>query len=203
MANRRVTALAQEALAIRARASGPNSDPSWTAVKRRMHELKGLAATSAENNEVRRHVIVATIATLQTFIRFSIVGIVDSGEEYRLRAAERIPEKYSVKDALTLLDDQTLSFGELVAHIASYNSVSRFESISSKGSGSDIGIFSMVPPKSPSLGEVCASLGRRRTERRSCGTHAGNSSIWRDRHDTWASCAGGTMAHFLGRPTYP
>jgi len=123
MANRRLTELAQEALAIRARAFGQKSDSSWPAVKKRMHELKELAATSVESNEIRRHVIVASIATLQTFIRFSISRIVDSGEEYRVRAAERIPEKYSVKDALTLLDNQTISFGELVAHIASYNSV--------------------------------------------------------------------------------
>ncbi|SIT44584.1 hypothetical protein BN2475_480023 [Paraburkholderia ribeironis] len=122
MANRRIIELVQEALAVRARAYGPNSDSTWVEVKKRMHELRTLAAT-VESNEVRRHVIVASIATLQTFVRFSISEIVNSGAQYRLRAAERIPEKYSVKDVLMLLDDQTISFGELVAHIASYNSV--------------------------------------------------------------------------------
>lgn len=122
MANRRITELVQEALAIRARAYGLDSDSTWAGVKKRMHELKGLAAT-VDSNEVRRHVIVASIATLQTFVRFSISELVNSEAQYRVRAAERIPEKYSVKDALTLLDDQTISFGELVAHIASYNSV--------------------------------------------------------------------------------
>lgn len=122
MANRKITELAREALAIRARTPGPSSAPTWPAVKKRMHELKELVAT-VDNNEVRRHAIVASIATLQTFIRISISKIVDSGEQYRARAAERIPEKYSVKEALMLFDDRTISFGELVAHMASYNSV--------------------------------------------------------------------------------
>ena len=122
MKNRRITEMVQEALEIRARAYGQPRDSTFGGVKKRMHELSELAATS-DSNEVRRHVIVASIATLQTFVRFSISELVNFDAQYRARAAERIPEKYSVKDALTLLDDQTISFGELVAHIASYNSV--------------------------------------------------------------------------------
>lgn len=122
MANRRISELVQEALAVRARAYGHHSDSTWGGVKKRMHELRELAA-KIDSNEVRRHVIVASISTLQTFVRFSISELVNFDAQYRVRAAERIPEKYSVKDALTLLDDQTISFGELVAHIASYNSV--------------------------------------------------------------------------------
>ena len=90
-------------------------------VQTRMAALKNLIGSS-ENDEIHRHVVVALIAALQTYFRGTIVAITDSGDDYRERAAERITEKISMKDALTWLSGKSVTFGELVAHVASCNS---------------------------------------------------------------------------------
>ena len=91
-------------------------------VHQRLFELKKLIDTPV-GDELHRHVVVASIAALQTFHRGTIVSIVDSGDEYQARAAENVTEKISMKDALTWLSGKTATFGELVAYSAPCNSV--------------------------------------------------------------------------------
>lgn len=67
--------------------------------------------------------IVGAIAALETFHRAVIVGIVDSGDDYKARAAERVTEKLSMADALTWFGGSTVKFSELVGHIAPFSSV--------------------------------------------------------------------------------
>ncbi|MHB1083566.1 MAG: hypothetical protein ACYCZA_01820 [Thiobacillus sp.] len=91
-------------------------------VQARLNELNKLFRTPTDN-EIHRHIVVASIAALQTFHRGTIISIVDSGDEFKARAAEKVTEKFSMKDALTWLSGKTASFGELVAHSAPCNSV--------------------------------------------------------------------------------
>ncbi len=87
-------------------------------------KLRELVLERPVDNEFHRHVVVASIAALQTFHRGTLVSIIDSGDEYRERAAEAISEKFLMKDALGWLRGQSATFGELVAHTAPCNSVS-------------------------------------------------------------------------------
>lgn len=91
-------------------------------VHERLHELKKLIDIDA-GAELHRHVVVSAIAALQTFHRGTIVSIVDLGDEYKVRAAESITEKFSMKDALNWLSGKNVTFGEFVAHSAPCNSV--------------------------------------------------------------------------------
>ncbi|WP_321922246.1 hypothetical protein [Burkholderia sp. BCC1998] len=121
MAVRRLEDIQREAIGARSRLSIQRWETMQFDVQLRMASLKNLIG-SAESDEIHRHVVVALIAALQTYFRGTIVAITDSGDDYRERAAERITEKISMKDALTWFSGKSVTFGELVAHVASCNS---------------------------------------------------------------------------------
>jgi hypothetical protein len=122
MATRRLGIAHQEIEEVRSRLFLKRWDTMSFDVQARLNELKKLFRAPT-NDEIHRHVIVASIAALQTFHRGTIITIVDSGDEYKARAAENVTEKISMKDALTWLGGKAASFGELVAHSAPCNSV--------------------------------------------------------------------------------
>lgn len=121
MAVRRLEDILREAIGARSRLSIQRWETMQFDVQMRMAALKNLIG-SAESDEIHRHVVVALIAALQTYFRGTIVAVTDSGDHYRERAAERITEKISMKDALTWFSGKSVTFGELVAHVASCNS---------------------------------------------------------------------------------
>ena len=88
----------------------------------RISALRKLIGTDM-GEELHRHVIVSSIAALQTFHRGIIISIVDSSDVYKARAAANVSEKISLTEALAWLGDKTITFGELVAHNAPCNSV--------------------------------------------------------------------------------
>lgn len=120
MATCRLEELQREAIGARSRLSVKRWDAMQSDVQSRMFELEKLIGGS--NDEIHRHVVVAMIATLQTYFRGTIIAITDFGDVYRERAAERITEKVSMKDALTWFNDKSVTFWELVAHFSSCNS---------------------------------------------------------------------------------
>lgn len=122
MATRKLGSTHQEIEEVRSRLLLKRWDTMSYDVHQRLFQLKKLIGTSI-GDEMHRHVVVASIAALQTFHRGTIVSIVDSGDEYKTRAAENVPEKISMKDALTWLSGKSATFGELVAHSAPCNSV--------------------------------------------------------------------------------
>jgi len=122
MATRRLGNAHQEIEEVRSRLFLQRWDTITYDVHQRLHDLGKLIGTDA-GDELHRHVVVSAIAALQTFHRGTIVSIVDSGDEYKGRAAESITEKFSMKDALNWLSGKTVTFGELVAHSAPCNSV--------------------------------------------------------------------------------
>lgn len=91
-------------------------------INSRLDSLRPLIG-SKMGAELHRHVVVSSIAALQTFHRSIIVSLVDSAQEYRERVAELLTEKVSLKEALTWLGGQSVTFGELVAHHAPCNNV--------------------------------------------------------------------------------
>lgn len=122
MATRRLGNAHQEIEEVRSRLLLKRWDTMSFDVQQRLLELKKLIGT-AGGDELHRHVVVSSIAALQTFHRGTIVSIVDSGEDYKVRAAENVTEKISMKDALNWLSGKTVTFGELVAHGAPCNSI--------------------------------------------------------------------------------
>lgn len=112
----------EEIAEVRSRLSQNHWDIVSFDVHNRLEVLGQLIGTET-GSELHRHVIVGSIAALETFHRGTIISIVDAGEEYKTRAAEKITEKISVKDALNWMNDKTVTFSELVAHSAPCNSV--------------------------------------------------------------------------------
>jgi len=88
----------------------------------RLMSLRRLIGTSL-GDELHRHVIVGAIAALETFHRGVIVGIVDSSDDYKARAAESVTERISMGDALKWFGGESVKFSELVAHSAPFSSV--------------------------------------------------------------------------------
>jgi hypothetical protein len=122
MATRRLGNVHQEVEEVRSRLFLKRWDTIHADVGQRIYGLGKLIDTPA-GAELHRHVIVSSIAALQTYHRGTIVSVVNSGDLYKERAAEKLTEKFSMKDALTWLSGKTVSFGELVAHSAPCNSV--------------------------------------------------------------------------------
>ncbi|MDR2154369.1 MAG: hypothetical protein LBE78_05010 [Burkholderiaceae bacterium] len=132
MATLRLRNAHQKIEEVRSRLFQQRWDTVTCDVHQRLHDLGKLIGTDA-GDELHRHVVVSAVAALQTFYRGMIVSIVDSGEEYKARAAEKITEKFSMEAALSWLSGKTGTFGELIAHSAPCNSVtdllSRFETL--------------------------------------------------------------------------
>lgn len=122
MATRRLGNAHQEIEEVRSRLFLQRWDTITFGVHQRLGDLGRLIGTDA-GDELHRHVVVSAIAALETFHRGTIVSIVDSGDDYKARAAESISDKFSMKDALNWLSGKTVTFGELVAHSAPFKSV--------------------------------------------------------------------------------
>lgn len=122
MATRRLGIAHQEIEEVRSRLFLKRWDTMSFDVQARLTQLNKLFSAPTDN-EIQRHIVVASIAALQTFHRGTIIAIVDSGDEFKARVAEKVTEKISMKDALTWQSGKTASFGELVAHSAPCNSV--------------------------------------------------------------------------------
>jgi hypothetical protein len=118
---RRADSWQREVVEVRSRLFGERWDSVLFDVKRRMDNLNRLF--NGGGDEIRRHIIVSSIAALQTFHRGTIVSIVDSDETYKTRAAQSITEKFSMQDALVWLTGKSATFGELAAHLSPCNSV--------------------------------------------------------------------------------
>lgn len=122
MAPRRFQHIPAEAEEVRSRLRLKSWRAMSVDVNQRLFALQQLIGTG-KPDEIHRHVIVSSIAALQTFHRGTIISIVDSADEFKARAAENVTEKISMKDALEWLGEKTTTFGELVAHSAPCNSV--------------------------------------------------------------------------------
>src|ERR1041385_6617180 len=108
MATRRLGNAHQQIEEVRSRLFLQRWDTITYDVQSRLHDLEKLIGTEA-GDELHRHVVVGAIAALETFHRGTIVSIVDSGDEYKTRAAESITEKFSMKDALNWLSGKTVT----------------------------------------------------------------------------------------------
>jgi hypothetical protein len=76
-----------------------------------------------DSPELYRHAPVAAIAALQTFVRGTLVGLIDEGDPYRSRAAGLVKEKIAVSDAISWFHGSSFTFGEVVARAVPCNSV--------------------------------------------------------------------------------
>lgn len=122
MATRRLGNAQQEIEDARSRLVLKSWDTMSFDVSTHMRKLRDFIAEPPGDNELNRHVVVASIAALQTFHRGTIISIIDTSDEYKQRAAENIAEKFSLKDALRWLSGRTFTFGEIVAHTVPCNS---------------------------------------------------------------------------------
>ncbi len=119
MTTRRVQSWHEEVVDVRSRIFGSRWDSMLFDVHRRMAELGMLF--SGAGNELHRHIVVSSIATLQTFHRGTIVSVVNLEDKYKRRAAQSINEKFSMEDALLWLTGGVATLGELAAHLSSCN----------------------------------------------------------------------------------
>jgi hypothetical protein len=122
---------------VRSRLFGGRWDSMVFDVQRRMTALNKLFG-GAPTDEIHRHIVVSSIAALQTFHRGMVISIIDSDEKYKERAAQSITEKFSMQDALLWLTGKTATFSELAAHLSPCNSVT--DMMSSLGTLLDIDI---------------------------------------------------------------
>lgn len=123
MSIRRIEIAHQEIQKVRSRLSLRAWDAVDSDVDQRLSILGNLIDTDA-GDELHRHVVVSSIAALQSFHRGTIVSIVDLGGVYKIRASELISEKLTLKDAIQWLDGNHVTFGELMSYSAPCNSVS-------------------------------------------------------------------------------
>jgi len=83
----------------------------------------------AHNRELLRYIPIATVACIQSFFRFAIKELIDSGEPFNKNVANYKgkvpPPDYDIIAAFQL---NTLTIGEFVAHSLSYNN---YENINS------------------------------------------------------------------------
>lgn len=91
-------------------------------VNSRLHSLRR-AIEEAEHPEIRRHIPVSAIAALQTMAKGLVVVLVEMGEPYRTRAAGLLKERIAIRDAIEWFHGESFTFGEVVAHVLSFNSM--------------------------------------------------------------------------------
>ncbi|EEF22990.1 conserved hypothetical protein, partial [Ricinus communis] len=127
MATRKLSDLQKEAEEVRSRLLANRWDAASSDVTVRFAALRSIL-DNVDDEEVSRHVVVSSVAALQTHFRATIVSLCDIGEIYRARAAAMIPDKVSVQDALGWIGGSVASFGELTAHLATCNSVTDYVS---------------------------------------------------------------------------
>ncbi|WP_341315682.1 hypothetical protein WN982_10835 [Paraburkholderia sp. IMGN_8] len=125
MATRKLADLQKEATEARSRLLIGSWDAAHPDVAFRLVSLRELLKRP-EDDEINRHVVVATVAALQTYLRGVVVALCNFDNTYRVRAAELLQEKISIKDALGWIGGASVSFGELVAHSATCNSTTDY-----------------------------------------------------------------------------
>jgi hypothetical protein len=76
--------------------------------------------------EMNRHVVVSTASSLQTYFRGVVISLCDFNSDYRARAADLLRDKISIKDALAWTSGAAVTFGELIAHSITCNSVTDY-----------------------------------------------------------------------------
>lgn len=113
---------------IKSRLFAPSWDIGALHVNLRLQRLRRLLGVEKNidtdlEEELSRHIIVSSIAAIQTYHRALIILIVDTGGAYVGRAAKMLHEKLAAKDALTWISEQPVTFGELAAHTVSCNNV--------------------------------------------------------------------------------
>ncbi len=89
----------------------------------RLLELRK-AVESSNSREMYRHTPVAVIAALETYFRGTIVDLVNRGEPYRSRVSYLVKDKVVIKDAISFFHGESFTFGEVIANLASCNSIS-------------------------------------------------------------------------------
>ncbi|WP_155642166.1 lysozyme inhibitor LprI family protein [Burkholderia cepacia] len=109
----------------RSRLSVDGWDTAISDVISRLMQIGQLVA-GEDNSEINRHIPVSLVAALQTYFRYTIVSICNLNDSYRERGAELVQEKFSAKDALGWIGGGAVSFGELVGHSMSCNSVTDY-----------------------------------------------------------------------------
>ena len=122
---RRFAEIEQEAVEVRSRLMIERWDAVQSDIWVRLRVL-GRLLDESEDPEICRHVVVALIATLQTAFRGTIISLCSLNAVYRERAAEKISEKISIRDALAWIGGTSASFGEIVAHFAACNSLTDY-----------------------------------------------------------------------------
>ena len=91
-------------------------------VELRLHTLRQ-AIGEADHPEIARHIPVSAIAALQTMAKGLVVDLVKMGEPYRTRAAGLLKERIAIKEAIEWFHGGTFTFGEVVAHVLNFNSM--------------------------------------------------------------------------------
>ena len=77
-----------------------------------------------DDSEINRHVIVSSIAALQTFHRGIIAQIIDYDDKYKERISSQYKENLSIDIVLRLIQkNEKLTFGELIANALPCNHV--------------------------------------------------------------------------------
>lgn len=125
---RRIVDAQQNIEEVRSRWVFPHQMAYVSEVHQRLVELSKLIGTDF-GDEVHRHVVVGSIAALETYHRGLIASLVNSGDEYKARAAESISEKVLMKDALRGLSGEAVTFGEIFAYMVPFNKVTDLMSI--------------------------------------------------------------------------
>jgi hypothetical protein len=91
-------------------------------VNTRLHMLRR-AIGEADHPEIRRHIPVSAIAALQTMAKGLVVDLIKIGEPYRTRAGGLLKERIAIKDAIEWFHGEAFTFGEVVAHALTFNSM--------------------------------------------------------------------------------
>jgi len=122
MAKLKFDKLMQELANARLRLSGGEwRGEEYTAMSR-VRSLGQIISTQA-GDELHRHVVVASIAALQTYHRAILVALVGCGSPYKERAAELVDDKFTLREALMLLGQGEMTAAELIAHSAPAGSI--------------------------------------------------------------------------------
>jgi hypothetical protein len=91
-------------------------------VQMRLHTLRQ-AIGEADHPEIGRHIPVSAIAALQTMAKGLVVDLIKIGEPYRKRAGGLLKERIAIRDAVDWFHGEAFTFGEVVAHALSFNSM--------------------------------------------------------------------------------
>lgn len=125
---RKLDVVLDEITAIRSRLVMKNWETTSIDADMRLLTLQKLIGSKI-GNEIHRHVVVSLVSVLQTYHRGTVISIIKSDEIYKMRAAEIVTDKISLKDALIWTGGKTITFGELVAHSIPCNSVTDLVSL--------------------------------------------------------------------------